>query len=527
MSALAVPDLAMPGKPISLSYPVDPKSMHFFHRGQTVGQVVKALFQLIYEPESNRNRIWLVSTEVEIVCSFALCFWLIGKKKSLGKIWFITKKDSPYGRYYVANAVFVLSVGVTAYLVLWDITAFIIAGFSFANRSTFEWWWIIPTPWWPLVMGVFVSGHGFTLACSPRSPLAPHRSATQVHKRWIYLPVPRRPAVLNTTLILPCVLFTTATITITALSGRAFFRARALAHDVIPADIMVQVVRSAKPPITFDGEHLLASDELIWAARRVGAAYMECHRYVCIHLLVYAGFAYGMQIPIVLYGVPNLVSLVEHACSRLPEPLPASCKGFLQKALWLLTKGKPRSENNTTHLNLATWKMTVLAMAYVSMLATIIPLFGLVPIYIVAKSFPHEVKKGDISPSIRDATIAVSIITILSCTCIVLFCTVASLDPLFRTAIGLNMIRNQAPIDIYVNQHCSEHGDQLCQRQMLEHEQEQDHSIALKPSISTFKSVTEDDSSGKDNGSVSRDLDSLGEDGESGRHVGSNPSVKA
>ena len=334
----SVPDLAVMGRPISLSYPIDPKSMHFFHRGQTVGQVVKALFQVTYEPESRRNRIWLISSEFECICSYLICFWLISKKKSLGKIWFITKKDTRYGRILVANAVFVLSVGVSIYLVVWDLTALVIASFSFANRSTFEWWWFIPTPWWALVMGVFVSGHGFTLACSPRSPLVPNNSTSKDCAKWYHLPVPKRPAVLNTTLILPCVLFTVATMCITGLSGSTFFRARALAHSIIPADVMLQVKRSAKPPITFEGEHLLASDELIWIARRVGAAYMECHRYVCINLLVYAGYALFMQVPIVLYGIPNLISLVDHACSRHPEPLPPSCKGFLRKAYWLLTK---------------------------------------------------------------------------------------------------------------------------------------------------------------------------------------------
>lgn len=502
--------------------------MVFFHRGQTVGQLVQALFQVLYEPESRRNRIWLLSSELCSIMAYCVCFWLIKKKKSLGNIWLFARRATPSGRYYLANSVLVLSVGVATYLVVWDLTALVIAGFSFAGRSTYEWWWTIPLPWWPLIMGVYVSGHGFTLACSPRSPLASGGGPAlpKSRKRWIYLPLPKSPAVLNTSLILPGVLFTMTTLALTAVACRAFFRARESAELLIPAEIMFQVTRSIAPPIRFEGEEMLASDELIWAARRVAAAYMEVHRYVCIHLLVYAGTAYLLELPTLLFGIPNLVSLVDHACSRHPQPLPPSCKGFLRKVFWLITKGKPKSENSTTHLNLATYKMTVMALIYVFMLATIVPAFGVVPIYIVAASFPAEVYKGNISPSICIATIAVSIITILSCTSITTFCTVATLDPLFRAAIGLNVIRNQVPIDIKVVQHQSHHEDHVSQFDMPEIEQGHDHSVVLKPSVGTFKSVKSPDSSAEYENVDDFEIDVSTGDIEAGGQLDSSPSFR-
>ncbi len=63
---------------------------------------------------------------------------------------------------------------------------------------------------------------------------------------------------------------------------------------------------------------------------------------MCINLTVFAGAAFSIEIPILLYSLPNLVSLVDHACSLHPEMPPI--KGFVRKAYWLLTKGKPVSE---------------------------------------------------------------------------------------------------------------------------------------------------------------------------------------
>ncbi len=162
--------------------------------------------------------------------TYLLCFFLLGKKKSLGKFWMFAKRQTPFGKIYVANAVFVLSIGVTAYLIVWDMTALVIASFSFANRSTFEWWWVIPFPWLPLVLAVFVSNHGFMLACSPRSPLAPAGTSAsrkkQAGKKRIYLPISRRHGFSTPTLILPCSLFIFSNVLPLHMSGRAFFNAR-------------------------------------------------------------------------------------------------------------------------------------------------------------------------------------------------------------------------------------------------------------------------------------------------------------
>ncbi|EST08919.1 hypothetical protein PSEUBRA_001236 [Kalmanozyma brasiliensis GHG001] len=113
------------------------------------------------------------------------------------------------------------------------------------------------------------------------------------------------------------------------MAGHAIFRARSLANNLLSDEIMSLIHRAAKETFTFPDEHVLASDELVWAARRVAAAYMDCHRYVCIHLAIYAAFAFAMWIPFVLYGVPNLVNLVNHACFHHPKPIPPSHQGFV------------------------------------------------------------------------------------------------------------------------------------------------------------------------------------------------------
>ncbi|KAJ1024723.1 hypothetical protein NDA16_002763 [Ustilago loliicola] len=512
MAAQMVPDLDAPTRALSLSHTVAPNNMIFLHRGQTQQQLVKALYTVMHAPQPSRNRIWLLASEFEVISTFLICAIMLIKKRSLGKLWIITKRDSPHGSFYVANAVFVLVLGVSAYLVTWDITALVIAAFSFANISSMEWWWVIPLPWLPLVIGAYVSIHGFAVGCSPRSPLSALNGQQSAARKWYYLPVPKWPALVNTSLILPCVLFFFSTIGLVAMSGFHYYHAKALAHQILPADILLQVHKLAHHAHdSFADEHLLASDDLIWLARRVAAAYFESHRYVSINLAVYAAAAFTIFVPCVIYGLPNIASLVDHACSRHPEPLPPACTGFCRKLCFLLTKGKPTSEHSVAHLNLGTWKMTFLAVMYIAILVSCVPAFAFIPVYIVAEIFPKCVLRGDIEPVMTKAVLAVSLITIASCTFVAVFCTVATLDPLFRAAIGLNMIRNQVPIDITVVQHKSRHEEveigltsptSLLQEHGLlnihELHSNRERTIGFKPSMSTLQSATvpEEDKNG-------------------------------
>ncbi|SPO28810.1 related to Dik6, novel virulence factor [Ustilago trichophora] len=460
MSADTMSDLDGPGKPLSLLHPVDPSSMLFLHRNQTQSELVHALYIVMYAPTSRTLRNWLLASEFEVILTFLVCTIMLVKKKTLGKLWIFTRRRTLYGTFYVSNAVFVLVLGVAAYLVAWDLTAMIIASFSFAKVSTMEWWWIIPLPWWPLVVGAYVSIHGFAVGCSPRSPLSSFNAqatATHSNHRWIYLPVPRSSSLVNATLIVPNVLFSISTLALTSMSGHSYYVAKAAAKRLLPEDILAHV-RDAKnhgSVVAFPGDQLPASDELIRTARNVAALYSETHRYVCINLAIFAACAVALFIPCVVYGLPNIVSLVDHACSRHPEPLPPSCNSFFKKLYFLLTEGKPRTEASAGHLDISTWKMTILAVIYISILVVCVPAFGWLPMYIICASFPSRVSAGDFRNQISNAVLAVSVITILSCSFVAIFCTVATLDPLFRAAIGLNIIRNQIPIDITVQHHRS------------------------------------------------------------------------
>lgn len=498
------PSLDQPGKPISLTDATDPASMLFLHRGQTQAQVVHALYTVMYAPIHRSHRIWLLASEFEVITTFLVCTIMLIKKKSLGKLWIVAKRASLYGSFYVANAVFVLVLGVATYLVAWDLTAIIVAALSFAKISSMEWWWIIPLPWWPLVIGSYFSIHGFILGCSPHSPLSAFNSQTAHARRksWYYLPLPTSSTVFNTTLFLPCILFTFSTLTLTAISGRNHYQAKALSH-ILPTDILVQIRRSAhESTITFVDGNLPASDELILAARQVAAAYFETHRFVCINLVVFAACAFTIWIPCLLYGLPNVVNLVEHTCSRYPERPPPSCTTFFCKLHFLLTSGRPKSGQSATISNINTWKMTTLSVLYIFILVTCIPAFGFIPIYIVAATYPHQVQRGDIRPAMGNAILAVSLITIFSCTFVAIFCTVATLDPLFRAAIGLNIMRTQIPIDITVEQHRTryEEFDPVSPTSSfkvqdglglpLQQQQGHERSISFKPSTSTLKSAS-------------------------------------
>ena len=419
--------------------------MTFFHRGQTNAQLVTVLHKVVFQPQPHPNRIWLLSSGSECIFTFLVCAIMLYKKKSLGKLWFVTKRDSPYGAFYVTNSVFVLVVGVAVYLIAWDLMALIAAGFSFARSGTFRWWWIIPLPWWPLVVGAYTSIHGFAVGCSPKSPLSTlNHGLTSTAQRWYYLPVPHSPALVNGLLIIPVVLFSISTFALVGKSGHSYYSAEDLRSRIFPDDIWQHVERYARDStITFEGSDLLASDELIWLSHRVSAAYFEVHRYVSLNLVIFSIAAFLLWVPCVVYGLPNLVSLIDHACSRQSLRAHPSHRDPFRKVFFLLTKGKPTSDDSTTGHSLNTWKMTILAIIYVLILVICVPVFAMVPLFILACSWPHGVARGDIITPISGASIAISMITLCSCSFVAMFCTIATLDPLFRAAIGLNMIRTQ------------------------------------------------------------------------------------
>lgn len=458
MNSDVVPNLNAAGRTPNLLSVTDPLSMKFLHTNQTQSELLRALFVVTHAPWPHSSRIYLLASEFEVILTFLVCSVMLYKKRSLGKLWIITKRESHHGTFYVANAVFVLVLGVAAYLVSWDITALLIAVFSYTNLSSMRWWCVIPLPWLPLVLGAYVSIHGFTVGCSPRSPLSylsPHHpsASSTTRWKWYYLPVPKSPVVCNLTLFLPCVLFIISTVGLVVMSGQSFIHAEALLQQLLPVEFQQHFKTMAGNfYATFPDDETMATEQLVWAARRIAAAHFEIHRYVCINLAVFAACAYGLFIPCVIYGLPNLNSLVDHVCSLLPAPLPPTCKRFFPKLWHLVTEGKPQKGENTSHL-----KMTVLAVTYIAILVVCVPAFAWLPVFVIADSYPKRVLAGDIRDSMSNAVLAVSVITILSCTFVAVFCTVATLDPLFRAAIGLNVIRTRIAIDIQVEHHRSRH----------------------------------------------------------------------
>ncbi|EST09561.2 hypothetical protein PSEUBRA_000778 [Kalmanozyma brasiliensis GHG001] len=401
-------------RPLSLSHTVQPDDMVFLSRGQTRLQLANALSIALYAPLHRHDRIWLMASQAEVFLTLVLCAVMVYKKKTLGSFWIITKRSTPYGTFYVANAVFTLVLGVIGYLIAFMITFGVVTAFDRANISSFEYFWIIPLPWLPLILGGWVSTHGFAVGCSPRSPLS--------------------------------------TIGLCAKAGNSYYRARHFVRRALPTDIQHQMSLHVAGKANFlsDADQL-ASDELILLARHAAAGYFEVYRYSCINLAVYAACAYALFIPTAGYGIPNIMSLVDHTCSRQEAPLPASYTTYFHKLWFLLTRGKPTAKDAASQRNLATWKMTILANIYVCLMVGCVPAFGFLPIYIITSGFPRGVLAGNLAPMCRKNLLAVSIITICSCTTVAIFCTVATLDPLFRAAIGLDVIRTQVPIDINVD----------------------------------------------------------------------------
>ncbi|GAC98230.1 protein phosphatase 2c [Pseudozyma hubeiensis SY62] len=458
-----MPDIDAPAPPPSPFHPIHPNSLIFLHRGQTRLQIANALSTLLHKPTSNVARIWLFASELEVIITFVVCAVMLYKKRGLGEFWAFKKRESQTGTFWVANAVFTLVTTVAFYLSVWGITGVIIASYSFAHISFMEWWWVIPLPWLPLAVGAYISIHGFIVGCSPRSPLSAFKSHTGIAARhkWYSLPVFRSATLVNTILVLPCVLLLVSTVALVAMSGRAYYRAKTFAFDSLPHDLLLQMGHHARGrAASMADADSLATDELIWTARLVAAKYMTVHRYVSINLIVFAFAAIYIFVLCLVYGIPNAMNLVDHACSRYPRPLPASCTTYRRKLWFLVTKAKPTCDHSVTQLSIASWKMTILAVTYIYILTLCVPCYAVVPIFIVCGTWPHRVQQGDLAAIINGAELTISVITFLSCTFVAIFSCVSSLDPVFRAVLGLNVIRTTIPVDVDIRfefqQHCSE-----------------------------------------------------------------------
>lgn len=114
--------------------------MTFLYRGQTEQEVIHALYILMYQPLTRGTRIWLLASGFEVILTFFVCSIMVIRKKTLGKLWIITRRLSHYGTFFVSNAIFVLALVVAAYLLAWDLTAIVIVTFSFARLPSMGWW---------------------------------------------------------------------------------------------------------------------------------------------------------------------------------------------------------------------------------------------------------------------------------------------------------------------------------------------------------------------------------------------------
>ncbi|SPC61861.1 related to Dik6, novel virulence factor [Ustilago sp. UG-2017b] len=499
--------LEMPAQPLIFSHAYGPHSMTFLHRGQTQAQVVNALYKTMYAPITPKNRIYVLASEAWFVLTMVICSVLLLRRRR-EKLWIITTKYSTYGTLYVGNAITCIIIAVTSYMFAWNFTAIVLAIYSFCHMSVLELFWFIPAPWWSLVVFAYISVHGFVLGCSPRSPLSSLGANKAVADReaWYYLPVPTRPAINNALLLIPTTLFTVTTVTLVCFSGRAYYHAKAISKHLLPAEILLRIHNSAQGAFpAFPDQDVLASDDLIWAGRQVAAEYFEVHRYVSINLSIFAAAAFTIWIPCIVYGLPNMIRLIDHACSLCPHFDPASYKGSLRKLYYLVFKAKPIAEDNGKQLSVTARKMTLLSVGYVVALISAVPAFGFLPLYMVGRSFPREVQRGDISPYINSALVITSIITILCCLLMTSFCSIVTFDPLFRSASGLNLIRCHIPIDITVikqkNQVIEREPDQPTLAFEAHDDDEEDiernHGIKMKPSMGTFQSTKSHGSDGE------------------------------
>ena len=124
-----------PAPPMSLFHTIPPSRMIFISSNETESSLANTLHAFIHLPLTSGHLVWLLVSQLGCLLALAISLFLIVKKRSIGKLWLVSRKATPYGSFYLTNATFCLVVGVAVYLVGWTLISAVVAAFSFAGKA--------------------------------------------------------------------------------------------------------------------------------------------------------------------------------------------------------------------------------------------------------------------------------------------------------------------------------------------------------------------------------------------------------
>lgn len=102
----------------------------------------------IRPPPSNALEIYMICDVVQCILTFFAIANVLLKKGRLRTLRLFTMRKSPYGTFIVPNAIVVLLIGVSVYLLSWSGFCSYIVWVQKTDHPLAEWLWFIPFPWY-------------------------------------------------------------------------------------------------------------------------------------------------------------------------------------------------------------------------------------------------------------------------------------------------------------------------------------------------------------------------------------------
>lgn len=333
---------------------------------------------------SSSIEIYMICDIVQSIITFCCCAYVMLKKGRMKDARFVTLCRSPFGTYIVPNVIWTLLSLFGVYLVSWGMgfCSWIIY-VQWTDRPLVEWLWYIPLPWLPLMLAAFYATYGFVITCSPRSPISNlggtrRKGVLTSRLSLIHLPLPHSAWVMNTFVLGVGIIMVVYNLVITSLNGKA----RAWTHRA-QNDVYHQLLLK---PHTQEWLDAVPSDETLLLVRRGVCGLQNVYRWCCAALASYVVLIAVTTLMLVLYSIPNHISLLDHLCRIFPDKdLEQPARRTLwtnMRTLWKI--GSPRNLHGPSYSAFKkTWMMTMIGHSCVFAILGGVLLFSVAPVYLI------------------------------------------------------------------------------------------------------------------------------------------------
>ncbi|KAJ9480319.1 hypothetical protein PHBOTO_003570 [Pseudozyma hubeiensis] len=276
-----------------------------------------AFINLIIRPRPNKALLsYMMIDIVQSIGTAIFCAYVMLKKGRARDARLVTFRQSPYGTFIVPNAVWSMMIMITIYLLGWAGFSTYIFYISVVDLPLLEWLFYIPVPWWPLAVGAFWATYGFVLTCSPRSPISNFAGKTRKgfltsRTSWMHLPLPQSAWIMNSFVVgVTLFMFVWNLCTVT-MGGRQ----RHLSH-LRKKDLYTELISGHHTQEWLD---LPAPAQALHEVRMAWDDLANVYRWTCAGLASFAALVTLMISLLILYAIPNHISLLDHLVSIWPD----------------------------------------------------------------------------------------------------------------------------------------------------------------------------------------------------------------